>query len=239
MTPPDSLPVSERQLSNGVPCMIRASVCAASRGVGIRRCAPDPSNGARVASGVVCTGQSLCSYVYSRTQPLIVVLSRRRSTTLNRDGTRARMATTSAARSTPPPEYRPDACPKPESAPSEKTRSLKHLGVKAKEAQAMPTNAAMVLRNRVVPRAALAPLEAAPVADSTGVVQAEQEDYGWMGPKKFRVCPVCSRRYSSMEWLRRHVLMHERGKPLKCTQCDHWYMVLRALALHMSRVHQA
>ncbi|KAH8033104.1 hypothetical protein HPB51_007005 [Rhipicephalus microplus] len=96
-----------------------------------------------------------------------------------------------------------------------------------------------VLRNRVVPRAALAPLEAARVADSTGVVQAEQEDYGWMGPKKFRVCPVCSRRYSSMEWLRRHVLMHERGKPLKCNQCDHSYMVLRALVLHMARVHQA
>ncbi|XP_075737973.1 uncharacterized protein LOC142777441 [Rhipicephalus microplus] len=197
-------------------------------------------HGSQLCVGTSGSARTVCLFVLlTLYKSLNVVLSRRRSTTLKRDGTGARMATSSAARSTPPLECRPDACPKPESAPSEKTRSLRHLVVKAKEAEAMPTNAAMVLRNRVVPRSALAPVEAAPVADSTGVVQAEQEDYGWMGPKKFRVCPVCSRRYSSMEWLRRHVLMHERGKPLKCNQCDNSYMVLRALVLHMARVHQA
>ncbi|KAL1433181.1 hypothetical protein MTO96_012768 [Rhipicephalus appendiculatus] len=93
------------------------------------------------------------------------------------------------------------------------------------------------MRIRAAPLAALTQLEATPAdADSTADAQAKEDD-GWSGTDKPHACHICRRRYYSLEWLRRHVVTHERGKPLKCDRCGRSYMLRPALARHRANVH--
>ncbi|XP_065281374.1 uncharacterized protein [Dermacentor albipictus] len=87
------------------------------------------------------------------------------------------------------------------------------------------------------PRAVPARREPPPaVADSTAD-QPVRHGRAWSSAGKPHACHICRRRYCSVEWLRRHVVTHERGKPLKCDRCGRSYMMRPALAKHKANVH--
>ncbi|XP_075738914.1 uncharacterized protein LOC142784430 [Rhipicephalus microplus] len=147
------------------------------------------------------------------------------------------MATTSEANSTPTPEYVPAAGPKTESAPSEKTRSLGRPVVEPKDPPAVPTNAAITVGIKPLPEAVLPQGEVIPVAtDSTSDAPAKQGG-DCKSTGKALMCPVCGRRYQTLDWLQQHIVTHKRGKPLKCRRCRRSYMMRHALARHMADVH--
>ncbi|XP_037270254.2 uncharacterized protein LOC119161846 [Rhipicephalus microplus] len=148
------------------------------------------------------------------------------------------MANTSEAKSTPPPEYSPIAGPKSESASSEDTSSKGHALVEPKEPPAVPAKAARGMRITGAPPAALMQVEDTSAnAHSTRDAQAKQIGCCSRTDRPY-ACPVCHYRYFSIEWLRRHIDIHNRVKPLKCNRCDRLYWGRPALVRHRAYVHR-
>nr|XP_050052116.1 zinc finger protein 581-like [Dermacentor andersoni] len=147
------------------------------------------------------------------------------------------MANTSETKSATPPDRRANPGPKPEPLPPEDMRSQGHVVTEPKEAPPTPANSPRADRFTEAPQAVPARRESAPaVADSTAD-EPSRRTSGWSSAGKPHACHICRRRYCSVEWLRRHVVTHERGKPLKCDRCGRSYMMRPALAKHKANVH--
>ncbi|KAH7978515.1 hypothetical protein HPB49_005783 [Dermacentor silvarum] len=147
------------------------------------------------------------------------------------------MANTSETMSATPPDRRANPGPKPEPAPPDEMRSREQVVTKPIETPPTPANSPRADRTAEYPQAVPAQRESAnAVADSTADEPAKHES-GWSSAGKPHACHICRRRYCSVEWLRRHVVTHERGKPLRCDRCGRSYMMRPALVKHKANVH--
>ncbi|XP_065281371.1 protein glass-like [Dermacentor albipictus] len=218
---------------------VPGSARAASFGTGIRRSAPDLSQPsfrrrpprpeplfAHTAPAPRVDAFLQCPTVDGQNPPQV-----------SRDVVGTRMANTSETKSATPPDRRANLGPKPDPVPPENMCSQGHVVTEPKEEPRTPPNTPTADSFTEAPLAVPAQREPPPaVADSTAD-QPVRHGRDWSSAGKPHACHICRRRYCSVEWLRRHVVTHERGKPLKCDRCGRSYMMRPALAKHKANVH--
>ncbi|KAH6920796.1 hypothetical protein HPB50_028218 [Hyalomma asiaticum] len=214
--------------------MVLGSVCAARASGGLHLILPRFQ-----ASGVTLPAQRLCSHA-----DLARVVAFMRRPVIDKQAPASVRSDTAGAPMPNTAESKAPASPVPGTnagaglASQDETSSQGDAAAKPEEPPAASGNNGRAVRMMAAPPASPPKRRAAPAAaaDSTADARAKRLG-GWSSTGKPYACHVCRRRYYSLEWLRRHVLTHERGKPLKCDRCGRSYMMRPALAKHKAQAH--